>query len=252
MGGGGFTTQPDALDDFVLGLCARPDPRICFLPTASGDADEQVRRFYRRFGERSCEPSHLSLFRLGERPVDPREKLLEQDLVYVGGGSMRNMLAIWREHALDAVLVDCWQQGVVLAGLSAGAMCWFEAGVSKSSGRPDPVMGLGLLPGSFSVHLDGEPERRPVYLEAVRSGDVPPGWAADDGVGLLFEDRSLTRIVSARPGAGAIEVTAERVRELDVEQLAVEEPPAEPFEVIELRRVRRSGRSGGRRALGGG
>ena len=256
MGGGGFTMEPEnaALDEFILTLGRRPDPRICFLPTASGDADEQVRRFYRTFGDLPCEPSHLSLFRLGDNPVDPSEKLLAQDIVYVGGGSMRNMLAIWREHQLDRALVDCWNEGIVLAGLSAGAMCWFEAGVSKSSGHPDPVMGLGLLPGSLSVHLDGEPERRPVYLKAVRDGDVPPGWAADDGVGLLFAERSLVRAVSSRPEAGAIAVSPEEVREIEVDFIG--EPPGarprESSEVIELRSVRRSARSAGRRAPGGG
>lgn len=256
MGGGGFTMEPGnpALDAFVVSLASCPDPRICFLPTASGDADEQVRRFYMTFGDLACEPSHLSLFRLGDCPVDPAEKLLSQDVVYVGGGSMRNMLAIWREHQLDRALVDCWNQGVLLAGLSAGAMCWFEAGVSKSSGRPDPVMGLGLLPGSLSVHLDGEPERRPVYLKAVREGDIPAGWAADDGVGLLFEDRTLARVVSSRPEAGAIAVSPEAVRELEVEFIG--DPPAserpESSAVIELRSVRRSARSAGRRAPGGG
>ena len=256
MGGGGFTMEPDnpALDAFVLSLAVGvEEPRICFLPTASGDADEQVRRFYRTFGDWPCEPSHLSLFRLGDCPVDPREKLLAQDVVYVGGGSMRNMLAIWREHGIDAVLVDCWHAGIVLAGLSAGAMCWFEAGVSKSSGRPDPVVGLGLLPGSLSVHLDGEPERRPVYLEAVRRGELPPGWAADDGVGLLFREQRLVRAVSSRVDAGAVRVEPGAVRRLDVEFIGERYPVADvPSEVIELRAVRRSARSGGRRAPGAG
>ena len=98
-----------------------------------------------------------------------REHLLAQDVVYVGGGSMRNMLAIWREHGLDEILRECWERGIVLAGLSAGAMCWFEGGVTTSTGRPEPVAGLGLLPGSLSVHLDGEPERRPVYLARGRA-----------------------------------------------------------------------------------
>jgi len=244
MGGGGFTMEPDnpALDEFVLGLPRRAEPRICFLPTASGDADVQVRRFYAAFGDRPCLPTHLSLFNLGARPVDLRAHLLAQDVIYVGGGSMRNMLAIWREHALDAVLVDCWREGVVLAGLSAGAMCWFEAGISKSSGRPDPVLGLGLLPGSLSVHLDGEPDRRPVYLDAVARGDVPPGMAADDGVGLLFRDTTFVRAVSSRPHATAVRVDADGEHPVAVTYLGdrtrVREHRTPPFEVLELRRLR--------------
>jgi peptidase E len=244
MGGGGFAMEPGnpALDEFILTLPGRPVPRVCFLPTASGDADEQVRRFTATFGDRPCVATHLSLFRLGRNPVDVREHLLAQDIVYVGGGSMRNMLAIWREHGLDAILRECWAQGTVLAGLSAGAMCWFERGISTSTGRPAPVSGLGLLPGSLSVHRDGEPARLPVYLDAVRRGELPPGYAADDGVGLLFEEGELTRAVSSRPAAGASRVDADGEHELRVEVLgrrgAPEHERSAPFEVMELRSLR--------------
>jgi peptidase E len=244
MGGGGFTMEPDnpALDEFILGLAATREPRICFLPTASGDADEQVRRFYATFGDRPCHPTHLSLFRLGREPVDLHASLLGQDIVYVGGGSMRNMLAIWREHGLDAILRAAWEQGTVLAGLSAGAMCWFEGGVSTSAGRPAPVRGLGLLPGSLSVHRDGEPARLPVYQDAVRRGELPPGYAADDGTGLLFEGGELVRAVASRPAAGASRVDSEGEHELPVEYLGRRgrrrEMPAAPFEVMELRSLR--------------
>jgi peptidase E len=159
-----------------------------------------------------------------------------------GGGSMRNMLAIWREHGLDEILRSCWEQGVVLAGLSAGAMCWFERGVSTSTGRPAPVAGLGLLPGSLSVHRDGEPERLPVYLDAVRRGELPPGYAADDGVGLLFCEDELRQVVSSRPAAGAARVDAEGAHELHVEFLGRHASPRErrsaPFAVTEMRSLR--------------
>jgi dipeptidase E len=210
MGGGGFTMEPEnpVLDDFVLGLAAAREPRILFLPTASGDPAAQIVAFQERFSGRACRPSHLSLFRLhgSRRPL--REIVLEQDVVYIGGGSMRNLLAIWRAHGLDAVLTEAWERGVVLAGLSAGAMCWFEGGITRSSGPPETIAGLGLLPGSLSVHADGEPERLPAYLTAVRSGALPGGWAADDGVGLLFQDTKLARTVSSRPGAAAQRVDA--------------------------------------------
>jgi peptidase E len=226
MGGGGFTMEPvgGALDEFVLGLSRAAVPRICFLPTASGDPNEQIARFYTAFADRPCEPVHLSLFRLGANPIDLRAHLLAQDIVYVGGGSMRNMLAIWRAHGLDAILRECWEQGTVLAGLSAGAMCWFVGGISTSSGGPAPVEGLGLLPGSLSVHLDGEPQRRPAYLEAVASGALPDGYAADDGVALLFEDRRLVRVVGSRQGLRCIRVERAggraRVAAVPVETLA--------------------------------
>jgi peptidase E len=205
MGGGGFTMEPDnpVLDDFVLSLAVAREPRILFMPTASGDPTAQIVSFHERFGDRACRPAHLSLFRLHGSERTLREVVLEQDVIYIGGGSMRNLLAIWRAHGLDELLMEAWERGIVLAGLSAGAMCWFQAGVTRSSGPAQTIHGLGLLPGSLSVHADGEPERLPVFLDAVRRGEIPGGWAADDGVGLLFRGTALERAVCSRPGAAA-------------------------------------------------
>jgi dipeptidase E len=188
MGGGGFCAARDpALDELVLRLAEVPRPRICLLPTAGGDSEGQIRRFHETFGDRLCEPSHVSLFRLGRTPVPLREHLLAQDAIYVGGGSMVNLLAIWRAaQGLDSILRDAWRAGVPLAGLSAGSMCWFQWGITTSSGAPAQARGLGFLPGSNSVHHDGEPARRLVYLGAVRRGEIPSGWAADDGAALVF------------------------------------------------------------------
>jgi dipeptidase E len=210
MGGGGFTMEPSnpLLDDYVLSLASSKRPRILFLPTAAGDTTGQINAFYARFAGRGCVPEHLSLFRLAEVERPLAEILLSQDIVYAGGGSMRNLLAIWRAHGLDRLLVEAWRRGVVLAGLSAGAMCWFEGGVTRSSGPPAAIAGLGLLAGSLTVHADGEPERLPVWLASVRSGTLPGGWALDDGVGLLFAGERLARAVSSRPGAGAQRVDA--------------------------------------------
>jgi dipeptidase E len=210
MGGGGFTMEPanPLLDDYVLSLAGKEEPRILFLPTASGDTTAHINAFRERFVGRPCVPEQLSLFRLRESTRTLRETVLDQDILYVGGGSMRNLLAIWRAHDLDSLLVEAWRQGIVLAGLSAGAMCWFDAGVTRSSGPPEPIAGLGLLEGSLTVHADGEPERLPVWLAHVRDGTIPGGWAVDDGVGLLFRGLQLDRVVSSRPGAGAQRVDA--------------------------------------------
>jgi dipeptidase E len=210
MGGGGFTMEPNnpLLDDLVLGLAKAKEPRVLFLPTASGDTTAQINAFQARFADRMCAPEHVSLFRLREMKRPLQEIVLDADIIYVGGGSMRNLLAIWRAHGLDRLLVEAWQAGTVLAGLSAGAMCWFQGGVTRSSGPPEPIAGLGLLDGSLTVHTDGEPERLPVWLAAVRDGALPGGWALDDGVGLLFRGRRLERVVSSRPGAGAQRVDA--------------------------------------------
>ncbi len=274
MGGGGFTMEPSnpLLDDFVLSLAestpARAparEPRILFLPTASGDTAAQIAAFHARFSDRFCVAEHLSLFRLHELRQPLSEIVFSQDILYVGGGSMRNLLAIWRAHDLDRLLIAAWQRGIVLAGISAGAMCWFQGGITRSSGPPEALAGLGLLDGSLTVHADGEPERLPLWLAAVRDGVLPGGWALDDGVGLLFCGERLQRVVSSRPGAGAErvdQVAGELVRHrLAPKLLGASDPagggvpaPSQDEDVQELRRVQRlrrgiAGRHGGR--LGG-
>jgi dipeptidase E len=256
MGGGGFTMEPanPLLDDFVLSLADVKEPRVLFLPTASGDTTAQINAFKARFAERACVTEQLSLFHLREATRSLEEIVLSQHIVYVGGGSMRNLLALWHAHGLDRLLIKAWEHGTVLAGLSAGAMCWFEGGVSRSSGPPEAIAGLGVLAGSLTVHADGEPERLPVWLASVRDGTLPGGWALDDGVGLLFRGQSADRAVSSRPGAGAQRVDAiagELVRKRIEVELLGEGPRAAlgGFDeaVEELRRVHRMRRGSVRR-----
>ena len=246
MGGGGFTATPGdpALDELVLELSGRREPRILFLPTASGDPAEQTASFHATYGSRAGLATVLSLFRRHGDPRSLRDIVLAHDVVYVGGGSMRNLLAIWAAHGLDVVLREAWEAGIVLTGLSAGAMCWFAGGVTKSFGPPEATAGLGFLPTSLSVHADREPERLPSYLEAVRSGVLPGGWAADDGVGLVFSGTELARVVTARPGAGAVRVDAvggELVRRrIEPELLGAGPLATRPLaeDIRELRRTR--------------
>jgi dipeptidase E len=254
MGGGGFSGgrhgHDPALDRYVLDVAERPNPRICLLPTASGDPEEQIQRFYRAFHDLPCEPTHLSLFRLGTKPVDLRALLLGQDVIYVGGGSLLNLLAIWRAHGLDEILREAWERGVVLAGISAGSMCWFAAGVTTGFGVPRAVQGLGLLPASNSVHYASEPERRGCFLEAVRCESVPPGYAVDDGVALLFHGVDLAEAASARPRAGASWVDADGAGgalETPVEVRRLRDEPVElsPAVAIEEFRRARAARGGG-------
>src|ERR1044072_2276329 len=165
LGGHDFSSSPPdrAVCELMLRLAterAGGRPKICILPTASGDTAEQIGRFYQVCGERACEPSDLSLFRLGRRPVALRDHLLSQDLVYVGGGSLVNLLAVWEAHDLGGLLSVASRQGTVLAGQSAGAMCWFEAGVTKSSGKPLAAAGLGLLSRRLCLPHNHKPERR--------------------------------------------------------------------------------------------
>lgn len=210
MGGGGFSMEPDnlLLDEYILGMAGGERPRVCFLPTASGDGEGYIERFYAAFRTLPCEPVHLALTG-GERPADLRGFVLGLDVVYVGGGHTMNMLAVWRGHGLDAILREAWNRGTVLAGLSAGSHCWFEEGLTDSiPGTLTRMDCLGFLEGSNCVHYDGEPERRPLYLQLVGSGAMRAGLAADDGVGLHFVGERLHRVVSSRRAALAYEVRA--------------------------------------------
>jgi peptidase E len=209
-GGGGFSMEPGnpLLDAYVLSLCRRKRPRVCFLASASGDADHYVVRFYRHFHGGICEPSHISLFRRDCGPGDARAHLLAQDLVYVGGGSILSLLGVWRAHGLDSDLRAAWEAGVVLCGVSAGSLCWFAGGLTAYHHDPRPYAGLGLLPHSNAVHYEEEPGRRPAYHAAVRTGALPAGYAASDGAALHFIGDDLHRVVLSRPQARAYRVEA--------------------------------------------
>ena len=253
LGGHEFSSRPPdrAVCELLLRMAterARGRPKICILPTASGDTAELIGRFYASFGERPCEPSDLSLFRLGRRPLALRDHLLDQDLIYVGGGSLLNLLAVWEAHELEAILSLAWREGVVLAGQSAGAMCWFEAGITTSSGRPRPGAGLGMLGGSLCVHYNEEPERRAAYLDAVGAG-MPGGYGLDDYAGLLWEGTGQPSAVTARRGARAYRVAAseEGVVEspLPARFLPAPAPAALREDIAEFRRVRRLRQSAG-------
>jgi dipeptidase E len=249
IGGGGFSSFPGdpALDRYVLDLSPAVMPRICLLPTASGDPDEQIQRFYRATFDLNCEPSHISLFRLGSKPLDIRARLFAQDIIYVGGGSMVNMLAIWRAHGLPEILYEAWCRGIVLCGISAGSMCWFTAGVTSSFGVPRVELGLGFLPDSNSVHWRSESDRRPRFVSAIADGDIPPGWGVDDGAALFFAGTEMVEAVSARPGAGAwrVEPSADGASEQAVETYPLESPTTRDpvlYELEEYREVRRMAR----------
>jgi dipeptidase E len=202
FGGGGFSMESGnpLLDDYVLGLAPSARPRVCFLPSASGDADHYIVRFYRAFAASRCEPSHISLFRREQGAADFRSHLLSQDVIYVGGGSVISLLGVWRAHGIDAILREAWESGVVLCGLSAGSLCWFAESVSGFHGQPQRVDGLGLLPWSNCVHYGAEGERREAYRRFLLAG-MRPGYAAEDGTALHFRGLGLNRVVSSRPRA---------------------------------------------------
>jgi dipeptidase E len=211
FGGGGFSMEAGnaLLDEYVLGLTGAERPKVCFLPSASGDADHYIVRFYRAFSTARCEPSHVSLFRRDKGAglgSDVAAHLLAQDLIYVGGGSVVSLLGVWAAHGLDDVLRRCWELGIVLCGLSAGSLCWFGEAVTAFHGPPQRVTGLGLLPYSNCVHYDGEPARRgarpttascaPAWRPAMRRATGPRCTSA------ASRSRASWRRGRARPPTG--------------------------------------------------
>jgi len=192
-----------ALEDWLLSLTGKERPRVLFVPTASAEARDYTVRFYAAFSGRA-EVSHLDFFPWP--PAELRDFVLGHDLVYVGGGNTANMLAIWREHGMDEIAREAWQEGVVLSGVSAGMICWFEAGVTDSFGpQLESMECLGLVPGSACPHYDGEELRRPRFHELIEAG-VPGGWAAEDGVALHFQGWEKPEALTAFEGKAAYRV----------------------------------------------
>ena len=228
FGGGGFSQESDnpLLDDYVLGLTGAPNPRVCFLPTASGDADHYIVRFYNAFRERA-RPSHVSLFRRERGVPDIRSHLLSQDLIYVGGGSLISLLGVWRAHGVDSMLRDAYEAGVVLCGLSAGSLCWFAEAVSGYHDEINRVPGLGFVRHSNAVHY-GDGDRRGAFHRNLLDG-MPDGFAADDGAALRFVGDELVEVVASRPEARAYKLerrgTGIVETRLATRYLAAEAPP---------------------------
>jgi peptidase E len=191
--------------DHAIHLAGDPErPRFCYLGTAAGDALIGTGAFYGAFAGSDVRASHLELFPM-PNVADVRGHLLAQDVIWVGGGSVANLLAVWRVHRLDEILRECWESGVVLGGVSAGSICWYVGGPTDSYGLDLKVSppGLGFLPYGNGVHYDSEDQRRPLLHGLVEKGDLPTSHATDDGVGLVYEGTELVEAVSDRPDAAA-------------------------------------------------
>lgn len=182
-------------------------PRVCFLATAAAEDPSLITTFYDNAWREGWVGSHLALTSM-PNVADVRAHLLAQDVVWVWGGSVAGLLAMWRLHGLDAVLREAWQAGVVLTGVSAGSICWHVGGTTDSFGPPlRPVTnGLALLPFSNGVHHDSEPGRRPLFRRLVGDGTLPTGYATDDGAGLLYRGTTLVEALAERDGVGAYRV----------------------------------------------
>jgi dipeptidase E len=220
MGGGGFSMEPDnlALDRYIVEQAETERPKVCFLPQASGEGRDYILNFYKAFYSLDCRPSWLSLF--APQTADIEGFLMEQDVIYVGGGNTKSMIALWREWKLDAILQKAGENGTILAGISAGMNCWFEHAISDSiPGQWISLACLGYLKGSATPHYDGEAERRPVFHRMIGAGDIPPGYAFDDGAAGHFVDGELKTVVSSRPKAKGyrVEKTADGAHETILE-----------------------------------
>lgn len=203
MGGGAFADEPSnpLMHNYILGLTGKDDPRVLFVPTATGDNDALIARFYRIFTPKACRPNHLGI--IMDPPEDLDGLIMAQDVIYVGGGNTAVMLAAWRLHGLDKALAKAYEAGKVFCGGSAGAICWYEAGTTDSFTKNLTALtnGLGWVKGSFSPHYDAEAKRRPRTHELIGSGELPNGVAADEGVGFVHHGGKFVEIVSSRPTA---------------------------------------------------
>lgn len=192
--------NPGPIFDFAFELAGKPErPKLCYIGTATGDDINYVYAFYGAFADRNVQTSHLSLFAM-PNVEDMRAHLLAQDVIWVGGGSTANLLAVWRVHGLDTILRECWEAGVVLGGVSAGSICWHQSGTTDSFGPTlEPVTNsLGFLPYSNGVHYDAELQRRPLFQELIGNGTLGPGYATDNGVGIYYRGTEFVEAVADR------------------------------------------------------
>ena len=206
LGGGGFSDEPDnpLLDNYILNQSSEKPPKICFIGTASGDAEPYIENFYKCFETKNCIPNHLSLFAGNTDNIE--EFIMEQDILYVGGGNTRNMLVLWKEWGLDSLIKKAYEEGIILSGISAGSICWFEEGLSDSiPNQLTNLSCLGFLKGSNCPHFDSQAERQSVYRQKIESGEMKAGIACDDGVALHFVNESLLQIVSSQRNKRAVQ-----------------------------------------------
>ena len=209
VGGGGFYRDAEnlALEKYVIQQTdAAESPRVCFVPTASGEPDHYVSSFYAAFLKLGCRPSVLTFFK---RTPELRSFLLNQDVIYVGGGNTKTLLAVWRDWGVAEILREAWESGVVLTVVSAGAICWFKQGLTDSfSDELCPLDCLGFLPGSCCPHYDGEAQRRPSYHKLLASGEIAAGLAIEDWTGVHFRGTEIHRVVTSKRGARAYSMRA--------------------------------------------
>ena len=205
IGGGGFTHEPEnpLLDQYVLSQSSKENPKICLLPTANSNPELYTTYFEKSFSRFNCQPSSLSLF--APHTADIEDFLLSQDIIYVGGGNTKSMLALWKEWGVDKILRKAWEQNIILAGVSAGAICWFEEGVSASvPGQISFLNGLGFLPGICCPHYDTDLTRKNTVQARIKKDITKTYYLIDDNVLVHFQEGSFVRAISSSSDKKAI------------------------------------------------
>lgn len=209
LGGGGFSERNDnlLLDEYILLQTNKAKPNVLFLPTAGGDHEDYIAKFYRAYRKLNCRPAHLEL----SKKIVPFRKLeqiiLSQDMIFVGGGSPRFLMQVWRNSGMDKLMKKAWNEGIVLSGMSAGAICWYEDGFKNP--KDDlwrRIACLGFLEGSFCPHYDKRGELRKAYRKMISSGEIDSGFGVQDGVALHYIGTELKHVISSSADAGAFYV----------------------------------------------
>lgn len=220
IGGGGFMSplKNFKMEIYLLKQTKKDNPKICFLPQASNEAKEYIVKFYETFCSLGAKPSWISLF--GRVEDAWKEHLLEQDIIYVGGGNTRSMLALWREWGMDKVLQEAYKKGIILSGVSAGAICWFEQCITDSVWPLGALNGLKFIKGSCCPHYDSELERRSAYQSKVRNDEVIPGIALEDYTAAHFIEDELNCVITSVENKRAFKVTKNGEEALNTVYLA--------------------------------
>jgi peptidase E len=210
LGGGGFSDDPGnpMLDLYILSQSGKPKPKICFLPTASNDADDYIEKFYNAYSKLPAVPTHLSLTKGKTHASKLESFIFSHDIIFAGGGSPRLEMKIWRKTGMDRILKKAWRRGIILSGMSAGAMCWFGDIFSdpKDDNNYKRIGGLGLLPGSLCPHYNNRGELRKAFSRLIAQSVIDDGYGVEDNCALHFTGKELTRVVSAYPEAKAYKV----------------------------------------------
>ena len=196
IGGGGFGRNPGEgiIENYILNQSNAKNPNICFIPTATGDNEAYKNNYYATFTKLDCNPIHLDFFK---RTPDLESLINEQDIIFVGGGNTKSMLAVWREWGLDSILKESYKNGVVMSGVSAGAICWFDQGITDSWSEDLKVMDcLGFMKGACCPHYDEEPQRRPSLKKFLSQNLLESCYAIDGGCALHIEDEKEYRSIS--------------------------------------------------------